>query len=58
MELNAYCDVIESAIKIHNVELINSKHFKYIGIWIGFIKFNIGNMEIEHRIRQGLFLSP
>lgn len=34
-------------IKIQDVILINTKHFKYLSVWI---KFSVGDKDTEHRI--------
>lgn len=32
------------------MKLVNSKHFKYNGVWINYNKFSIGDKGIEHSI--------
>lgn len=36
--------------KIHDVELVHIKHFRYLGVWFGYNKFRTRDKEIEHRL--------
>lgn len=39
---------IESLIKFRNMKEINSKFFKYLGLWISYTKFIMWDKEIEN----------
>ena len=39
-----------SIININNVELRNTKSFKYLGVWITYDTLGIGSQEVQHRI--------
>lgn len=36
----------ESGVKIQDLILINTKHYKYLGVWMGYKKFSIGEKKI------------
>lgn len=40
----------ESIIKIQDMKLVNTKYFKFLGIWISSNKFSIEEKEVKHRI--------
>lgn len=39
----------ESLIKIQNVELVGTKHFKYVGVWTSYDKLSKQDKEIKNR---------
>lgn len=39
----------KSIIKIRNIELLNIKHIKYLGVSMSYNTFSICNKETEHR---------
>lgn len=54
LKVRSYGTESELIIKIQNEELINSKHNKYIGLWIIYNIFSIKYIEIEDRISCGI----
>lgn len=46
---------IESLIKFRNMKEINSKFFKYLGLWISYTKFIMWDKEIENTVGVLLF---
>lgn len=42
---------LELFVKIQDMELINFKHFTYLGVRVIYKRFTIGDKEIENMIR-------
>ena len=41
-----------SIIQLNQEDLQNTKYFKYLGVWITYNDFNIGNCELQNRINS------
>lgn len=40
----------EPIAKIQEVEIVNTKHFRYLSVWISYNKLRIREKEIENKI--------